>query len=250
MAELAPTPHGLLELSLTELADLADATVDATADAEPADELAAVGRAVREAIVEIEVTLQNRVGIGSALAIAGPDLALLAVGPPGAGMRDRQVPRRVVLRPAMGLIYSLAELLEVEARRPPPLTEPLVLPPGTVDGLVTSPVDDATALVEHLVDAGGLPVDQLEALRLLARQLRAAWSVRAAVPVSDDEVVERRHRVVDGGDAGWWMLAASDEADALVPSTGRRVLEVLESLLPADDELHALTDVVDPPGPA
>lgn len=250
MAEPPRTSHGLLELSLTELADLADAPVDATADAEPADELAAIARTVREAIVEIEVTLDNRAGLGSALAVAGPELALLAVGPPGAGMADHRVPRRIVLRPAMGLIYSLAELLEVEARRPPALTEPLVLPSGTVDRLVASSVGEATALVEHLVDAGGLPVDQLEALQLLARQLRAAWSVRASIPVSDDEVVERRHRVVDGGDAGWWMLATSDEAEALVPSSGRRVLEALESLLPTDDELHALTEVVDPRRPA
>jgi hypothetical protein len=248
MTEPRDTPHGLLELSLTELTDLADAPGEGAADAEPVDELAAVARTVREAIVEIEVILHNRAGIGSAFAIAGPDLALLAVGPPGAGMADLRIPRRIVLRPAMGLIHSLAQLLEVEVRRPPPPTGPVVLPPGTVDRLVTSSADEGTALVDHLVDAGGLPIDQLEALQLLARELRATWSVRASIPVSDDEVIERSHRVVDGGDAGWWMLADTDEADVLVPSTGRRVLEALESLLPTDDELHALTAEIDPTG--
>ncbi len=248
MTEPSGTSSGMLELSLAELSNLADEHVGASGGSEPVDGLDAIARTVRDAIVEIEVTLHNRAGTGSALAAAGPDLALLAVGPPGAGIADRQVPRRVVLRPAMGLIYSLAELLEVEARRPPVLTEPLVLPPGVLDRLVAAPADEATVLVERLVDAAGLPVDQLEALRLLAQHIRAVWSVRSALPISADEVVERRHRVVDGGDAGWWMLSVSDEADALVPSTGRRVLEALESLLPTDDEVQEFTDIVDPPG--
>ncbi|MCC5947796.1 MAG: hypothetical protein JJT89_05000 [Nitriliruptoraceae bacterium] len=249
----SPSPDrsgGPLELSLDELAELAVGVDEPSTPAAPADDHAAIARTVREAIVEIEVVVHNRVATGSALALAGPDLALLAVGPPGAEVVDRHVPRRIVLRSAMGLIYSLAELLEVEARRPPPLEDPLVLPVGICQDLLAATSDQATALVDQLVDVGGSSIAQLEALQALAGHMRASWSVRSAIPVAEDRVVERHHRVVDGGDAGWWMLVGGDDVDTLSPSTGRRVLEALESLLPSDRDLHGLTDVVIPPTPA